>query len=125
MSYCADRPADPAPVHTLLLSLATEAPIAAAVVAIGVWCRPAKAAAAAIVGTLATHRLDWEAVFVATDHIDWGAAVLLVEAAVVIAEAIISRTMTGLSIPRALLVSVFANAGSTALGFALWLVGVE
>lgn len=124
MSYCVDRPADPAPVHTLLLSLATEAPIAAAVVTIDGGCRPAKAAAAAI-GTLVTHRLAWEAVFVATDHIDWGEAVLLVEAAVVIAEAIISRPMTGLSIPRALLVSVSANAGSTTLGFALWLVGVE
>lgn len=113
------------PLLALLLSLATEAPIAAAVVAIVGWCRPARAAAAAIIGTLLTHRLAWEAVLVATDHMAWAAAVLLVEAAVVIAEAIVYRVMTGLSIPRALLVSVLANAGSTALGVALWLAGVE
>lgn len=109
----------------LLLSLSVEALIAAAVVGIDGRCRPTGAAAAAVVGTLLTHRLAWEAVFVATDHLDWVSAVLLVEAVVVIAEAAVYRAMTVLSTARSLLVSLLANAGSTALGFGLWLAGIE
>ena len=49
---------------------------------------------------------------------------LLAEATVVIAEAIVYQVLAGLSIPRALLVSVITNAGSAAPGAALWLTGV-
>lgn len=113
------------PLLALLLSLSVEAPIAATVVAIDGRCRPIGAAAAAVVGTSLTHGLAWDAVFTATDHMDWIPAVLLVEAAVVLVEAVVYRAMTPLSIPRSLFVSLLANAGSTALGLGLWLAGVE
>lgn len=109
----------------LFLSMVVEAAIAACVVAIDGRGRPEAAALAAVVGTMTTHGFAWNAVLIATEHVDWVSVVLAVETVVVIVEAVVYRAMTELSVARSVAISVLANTASTLLGFGLWLIGVE
>jgi hypothetical protein len=100
----------------LILSIAIEAVIAFAMVSGLRWGSGARAALAATVGTLVTHPFVWHTVPWLEGRFDYGAAVALVESAVVLAESIAYRLIVPLSWRRALVASLIANAASTGAG---------
>jgi hypothetical protein len=106
----------------LVISVATEAAVAALVVAALRWGSPWRAAIAAVLGTLATHWVAWQSILDLTLSIGYWPAVGLAEAAVVAVEAIIVVVIVGIGIFRALAVTLAANAASLLLGFALYIV---
>ncbi|MCK8783894.1 hypothetical protein M0638_05800 [Roseomonas sp. NAR14] len=114
-----------------LLSVLVEAVAAALLVAAAGWGRlqsrpgspSARAALAALAGTALTHPAVWHGVPPLADRLGYGTAVLLAEGAVVLAEAPAYRLLAALPWPRALLVSLLANAASTAAGLLLYALG--
>jgi len=102
----------------LLLSIVIEAIVALAAMHVSGWGSGWRAALAATVGTLITHPVVWRTVPPLTLVTGYGAAVALIEAGVVFAEGVAYRVIVPLAWRRALLVSLIANAASTAAGLA-------
>jgi hypothetical protein len=104
----------------LLFSIGTEAVAAACVVAILGWGSTPRAAAAAAVGTLATHWLAWWGVLRLMDPFGYIPAVIGIETGVVLAESVVYFALVPLPLGRALVISLAANCASAGLGFALY-----
>jgi hypothetical protein len=105
---------------SLILSIAIEAIVAFAAMRVRGWGSGLRAALAATVGTLITHPVVWRAVPALEPAIGYGAAVALAEGATVLAESIAYRLIVPLRWPRALAVSLAANAASTGAGLAYY-----
>jgi hypothetical protein len=100
-------------IDALLLSILIEAALAA--VLVGRW----RAALAAALGTLPTQSAAWWAIPLLEQDLGYPAAILLVEAGVVLAEALGYRVIVPLRWPRALAVSLTANVVSAGFGLLL------
>jgi hypothetical protein len=108
----------------LVLSIACESIVAWTVVAACAWGNPWRAALAATVGTVVTHWAAWSAMIWLMDSINYAAAALVVETAVVLVESLAYRWIAFLPWNRALLASLGANAASTGLGLGLYISGI-
>jgi hypothetical protein len=112
--------------EAMLLSVAIEAPIAFAIVAIKGWPCPGSrrgpldAAIAISVATAVTHPQLWTAALWLYPRIGFWPAVGCAEAVVVVVEAAIILWATGLSAARAFALSTIANGASTLIGIALF-----
>jgi hypothetical protein len=104
----------------LLLSMVTEGAAAATLVAALRWGSSVRAAAAAIIGTLATHWLAWWAIPHLEAVFGYAPAAAAVETAVVLAESIVYLFTVPLPYRRALATSLLANATSLGLGLAIY-----
>jgi hypothetical protein len=105
-------------IVALGISAAVEAPVAALIVYAARWpCRGAlHVGLAAAVATAATHPQLWEAVNWATPRFGYWPSVTVLEALVVVAEALLILWMAKLALHRALTVSLIANISSCAVG---------
>lgn len=106
--------------QALLLSIVAEVILAFALVGACGWGSAWRAGLAAAVGTLATHWAAWWSIDLMSEPIGYAPAVAAAESAVVLVEAIGYRLIASLPAGRALLASLIANGGSTALGLALY-----
>ena len=108
--------------EAMLLSVAIEAPIAYALVAVTGWsCRgPLNAAIAISLATAVTHPQLWAGALWLYPRMGFWPTVVCAEALVVAVEAAIIIWTTGLSARRALAVSAAANGASTLVGVALY-----
>ncbi len=79
---------------------------------------PARRLAAAVLPSCFTHPLAWRAIGNFGAH-DYAAGLCLVEAIVILVEAVCLRLALKLSVPRSLLLSFTANTASVATG---WLI---
>jgi hypothetical protein len=104
----------------LILSIAVEAVVAHAAMRLSRWGGGGRAAFAATIATLITHPIVWRTVPSLEPAIGYGFAVVLIEIGVVLAESIAYRIIVPLAWPRALAISLFANAASTAAGLAYY-----
>jgi|GEM_PF-1588916 len=86
------------------------------------WGSAWRAAAAAVVGTLATHWLLWTGVNAAAEAVGWLPAVTVGEALVVLAEAVAYRFVGGFGWRRALILSLSVNLASFVAGLSLMIV---
>jgi hypothetical protein len=102
--------------QALILSIAIEAVIAFAMVRGLRWGSGARAALAAAVGTLVTHPFVWHVVPWLEGRLGYGAAVALVESAVILAESVAYRLIVPLSWRHSLVASLIANGASTGAG---------
>jgi hypothetical protein len=102
--------------EALILSLALEAAVAFALVCGLRWGSGARAALAAIVGTLFTHPLVWLSLPRLEVPLGYWWALALVEGGVVLVESLPYRLFVPLRWRRALLASLVANAASTGAG---------
>jgi hypothetical protein len=100
----------------LVLSIATEAVVAFALIRALRWGRGVHAALAATVGTLITHPIVWALVPRLEPPLGYAGAVALIESGVVLAESVAYRVIVPLGWRRALAASLVANAASTAAG---------
>jgi hypothetical protein len=108
----------------LLLSIAVEAPVAAAVVALAGLGRPSRAAFAAVVATLLTHGFAWQGILLVSETFDWATTVITVEVLVVLVEAVVYRSLADLSVRGSMATSCIANTASTLFGIGLWRLGI-
>jgi hypothetical protein len=108
----------------LLLSIAIEAVVAAAMIEMLRWGSGRQAALAATLGTLATHPLAWNGMILLMEQLDYGPAFLCVEAAVVLAESLAYMLCARQPVGRALLLSLVANGASSGFGLALYGLGL-
>lgn len=113
------------PIVARLLSIAVEAPLAAAIVLAARWSARSgwrAAAGVAAVGTLASHPLAWDAFFPLWERFGYWPAVAVVELAVMTFEGLLYRWILVLGWRRALLLSGLCNGASLAVGLAIgWL----
>ena len=104
--------------EALLMSAAIEAPIAALIVGLARW--PSRGALhaglAAAVATAVTHPQLWAAAEWAYPRFGYWPSVAVLEIIVVLVEGGLIGWMASLSLPRAMLVSLAANAASCAAG---------
>lgn len=107
-------------MQALLLSMLSEAAVAAALVAWLRWGAPARAAGAAVLATLLTHWAVWLLMPRLYGPLGYWGAFALAEAAVVLAEAAVYRLIAVRGAGRALLVSLAANAASAGLGLVIY-----
>lgn len=107
-------------VEALLLSMISEAAVAAALVAFVRWSDPRRAAAGAVLATALTHWAVWLAMPRLYEPLGYWGAFWLAEAAVVLAEAVVYRLVAVRTAPRALAVSLAANAASAGLGLLIY-----
>jgi hypothetical protein len=106
-------------IEAMLLSMASEAIVAAAVAS--TWrLRWWRAAAAAVVGTALTHWLLWQVFADVADATGYWTALAACEAAVVLVEAVVYRLALRCRWTTAVLVSLAANAASTLLGLIIY-----
>ena len=105
--------------EALLISAAIEAPVAFLIVRATHWpCRGAvHAGFAAAVATAVTHPQLWAAALWAYPRFGYWPSVVFLEAIVVLVEGGLIGWMAGLSLRRAALLSLAANAASCAAGF--------
>lgn len=80
---------------------------------------PARRLAAAVLPSCFTHPLAWRVIGNFGAH-DYAAGLCLVEAIVILVEAVCLRLVLKLSVPRSLLLSFMANAASAAAGWLIW-----
>lgn len=106
--------------QALLLSVLSEAAVAAALVSALRWGGPARTAAAAVLATLLTHWAVWLAMPALYEPLGYWGAFAIAETAVVLAEAVVYRLIAVRGIGRALLVSLVANAASAGLGLLIY-----
>lgn len=104
-----------------LLSILIEAPLAALLVSAAGWPSRGRlqVAIGSAVATSVTHPLLWAFVETAAPRMDYVPAVLVGEAAVVLAEAAILAWGAGLSARHSLAVSLLVNGASAAVGLVL------
>jgi hypothetical protein len=110
------------PLVARLVSIAIEAPLAAAIVLATRW--PARggwlaAAGVAAVATLASHPLAWEAYFPLWERYGYWPAAGVVELGVVVFEASLYRWILAVSWPRAFVLSGLCNGASFAAGLVI------
>lgn len=105
-------------VEALLFSAAIEAPVAYLIVRLARW--PSRGALhagfASAVATAVTHPQLWAAAEWAYPRFGYWPSLAVLEAIVVLAEGGLIAWMAALSLPRAMLVSLVANAASCAAG---------
>jgi len=105
--------------EALLISAAIEAPIAFLIIRATQW--PSRGAVhagfAAAVATAVTHPQLWTAALWAYPRFGYWPSVIVLEAIVVLVEGGLIGWMVRLSLRRALLISLAANAASCAAGF--------
>lgn len=105
-------------IEALLLSAAIEAPVAYLIVRLARW--PSRGALhagfAAAVATAVTHPQLWTAAEWAYQRFGYWPSLSSLEAIVVLVEGGLIAWMANLSLPRAMLVSLIANAASCAAG---------
>ncbi len=104
----------------MLLSIAIEAGVAFAMVEALGWGNGARAALAAVVGTLATHWLAWWTMLQVMDSVNYWVGFFGVETGVVLAESIAYFALEPLSARRSLCTSLVANGASLGFGLALY-----
>ena len=104
-----------------LISMAIEGPIAYAIVALARWPSrgPLHAGLASMVATAVTHPQMWALAIWSYGRLPYWPAILTIEAGVVVVEAALIAWMARLTLPRAGIVSLVANAASFLFG--LWL----
>ncbi len=113
------------PILARLLSIAIEAPLAAAIVLAARW--PARdgwlaAAGVAAIGTLASHPLAWDAFFPLWERHGYWPAVAVVELGVIAFEGLLYRWILAQGWRRALILTGLCNGASVAVGLAIaWL----
>lgn len=107
-------------VEALLLSILVEAVVAGLLVGGLRWGSTARGAFSGAIATLLTHWAAWWACQALIPQTGYGLAVLLVEAAVIGAEAPAYYFIVPLQVRRAVLASAIANASSTLVGLALY-----
>lgn len=100
----------------LIFSIGIEAATAAGLLRLLGWAAPWRGVAAAALATLVTHPVVWWSVPVLEPSTGYWPAVLAVEALVCLAESVVYRFLLPLAWPKALAVSVMANAASTIAG---------
>ena len=105
-------------IEALLLSAAIEAPVAYLIVRLARW--PSRGAlhagVAAAVATAVTHPQLWAAAEWAYPRFGYWPSLAVLEAIVILVEGGLIAWMASLSLPRAMLVSLIANAASCAAG---------
>jgi hypothetical protein len=109
-----------------LLSIAIEAPTALVLVRYAVRAGPgaaARAAAAAVAGTLVSHPFAWAGNAALGRSVPWPVTAAIVEAAVILAEAVVYAAVARLRPWPALAVSAAANVASFGVGLAIWAIG--
>ena len=106
----------------LAISAAVEAPVAAAIVFYTRWqSRGAlHVGLAAAVATAVTHPQLWEAALWAYPRFGFWPSVIVLEALVVLVEALLIAWMAALALHRALIVSLAANIASCAAGLLIF-----
>jgi hypothetical protein len=107
--------------EALLISMAIEGPVAFAIVALARWPGrgPLHAGVASMVATAVTHPQMWALAIWSFSRFPYGPAILTIEALVVVVEAALIAWMASLTLDRAAIVSLAANATSFLIG--LWL----
>jgi hypothetical protein len=110
------------PLVARLISIAIEAPLAAAIVLVARW--PARggwlaAAGVAAVATLASHPLAWEAFLALWERWGFWPTSFVVELGVIAFEALLYRWILAVGWPRALILSGLCNGASFAAGIAI------
>jgi hypothetical protein len=110
------------PLVARVLSIAIEAPLAAAIVLTLRW--PARggwpaAAGVAAVATLASHPLAWDAFFALWERLGYWPTSVVVEFGVIGFEALLYRWILAVGWIRALILSGLCNAASFAAGLAI------
>lgn len=105
--------------EALLISVAIEGPIAFSIVRLARWpCRGAlHAGLASAVATAVTHPQVWSAAFWAYPRFPYWPGIVVLEALVILAEGLMIAWMAMLALPRAVVVSLIANAASFLAGF--------
>ncbi len=103
----------------MVLSIAIEAVVAAALIALLRWGNPARAALSATLGTLLTHWFAWHAAPPVMASIGVVTGFFVIEAGVTLVEATVYRVLVPVNPVRALLLSLAANGSSAAIGAAL------
>lgn len=106
-------------IDAMLLSMASEAPIAALLGMLVSRRVSMLAAAAAVLGTLMTHPIVWYGALRLYEVIPYWPAFAVVEAYAIGCETILYQVFTGLGWPRAFALSFAANWASIGLGWAL------
>ena len=105
----------------MLLSMGIEAVVAAALISALGWGSAARAAAAAVLGTLLTHWLAWNSAPWVMAAVGDVPGFLGVEAAVTLVEAVVYRFLVPAPAGRALVLSLAANGISSGVGVVLYL----
>jgi hypothetical protein len=104
--------------EALLISMVIEGPIAFLIVHLTRW--PSRGAVhvglAAAVATAVTHPQLWSAALWAYPRFPYWPGIVVLEALVILAEGLLIAWMAGLAWPRAMLVSLIANAASCLAG---------
>lgn len=104
----------------MLLSMGIEAIVAAMAVAALGWGSAARAAAAAVLGTLLTHWFAWNSAPGVMAAVGDVPGFLVVEAAVTLVEAGVYRVLLPTPVGRALVLSLAANGISSGVGAVLY-----
>lgn len=107
-------------MQALLLSMLVEAAVAGSLAAALRWGAPARAASAAVVATALTHWAVWLGMPEMMDTLGYWGAFAVAETLVVLVEAAVYRLAAVRSAPRALLISLAANAASAGLGLLIY-----
>jgi hypothetical protein len=101
----------------LVASIGIECAIVAILLGRLGWEKVLRGIIAATLGTIVTHPLAWWSIVAIEPAVGYWAAVAAVEALVCLAESLAYRLLVPLAWPRALAMSVAANAASTFSGF--------
>jgi len=100
----------------LLVSCAVEAVVAASVLGLSGWGQPLRGFATAVAATLMTHPVVWWVFPEIEMRTSYWTALALVELLVVLAETLAYRLILPTDGPRALALSLVANAASVGVG---------
>jgi hypothetical protein len=103
----------------MVLSIAIEAAVAAALIALLRWGSPARAALSATLGTLLTHWFAWHAAPPVMESIGVIPGFFVIETGVTLVEAAVYLVLVPVNPGRAFLLSLAANGSSAAVGAVL------
>jgi hypothetical protein len=104
-------------IDAMLLSMASEAPAAAALGLLAGRRVSQAAAASAVLGTLMTHPVVWYGALTLYTVMDYWPAFAIVEAYAILCEMAVYQVLTGLAWARAFALSFAANWASILLGW--------
>lgn len=106
-------------IDAMLLSIGSEAPVAAILGMLAGRRASMLAAASAALGTLMTHPIVWYGALRLYEIMPYWPAFAIVEAFAILGETVVYQVLMGVSWPRAFGLSFAANGASIALGWAL------
>jgi hypothetical protein len=106
-------------INAMLLSMASEAPVAALLALAAGRKASMWAALSAAFGTLMTHPVVWYGALSLYELMPYWPAFGIVEAYAILCETVVYQVLTGLSWPRAFALSFAANWASICLGWTL------